>query len=70
MHQAALLGEAIHDSKKFGWELGETKVTHNWENMVMAVQGQDWKFEFLIKEAILVGYSEINQALSSVECRN
>jgi pyruvate/2-oxoglutarate dehydrogenase complex dihydrolipoamide dehydrogenase (E3) component len=39
MHQAALLGEAIHDSKKFGWELGETKVTHNWENMVMAVQG-------------------------------
>lgn len=27
MHQAALLGGAIKDSKKFGWELDEEKGT-------------------------------------------
>ncbi|KAJ8400660.1 hypothetical protein AAFF_G00394290 [Aldrovandia affinis] len=36
MHQAALLGTALQDSRKFGWEFEET-VKHNWETMKMAV---------------------------------
>jgi hypothetical protein len=28
MHQASLLGEAIEDSKHFGWNVGEKK--HDW----------------------------------------
>jgi thioredoxin reductase (NADPH) len=36
MHQAAQLGEAMKDAKEYGWELPEP--THNWENMVNAVQ--------------------------------
>ncbi|XP_075220211.1 thioredoxin reductase 1 isoform X2 [Lycorma delicatula] len=35
-HQAALLGEAIEDSKYYGWLAGE-KVEHNWETLKNAV---------------------------------
>ncbi|KAK2576250.1 hypothetical protein KPH14_005617 [Odynerus spinipes] len=39
MHQAALLGEAIHEAKSFGWELPDTKtITNNWEALRSAVQ--------------------------------
>lgn len=39
MHQAALLGEAIHDSKFYGWEVPELKdIKHNWEVLRNAVQ--------------------------------
>jgi len=37
MHQAALLGESIHDAKEYGWDVPE-KTTHNWEKMVEGVQ--------------------------------
>ncbi|XP_060529226.1 thioredoxin reductase 2, mitochondrial isoform X2 [Cylas formicarius] len=37
MHQAALLGEAIHDAKSYGWQVGDN-VSHSWENLKDAVQ--------------------------------
>lgn len=37
MHQAALLGEAVNDSRHFGWEIPE-KVSFNWEKLVEGVQ--------------------------------
>lgn len=37
MHQAALLGHALKDSRKFGWEFSE-QVQHNWESMREAIQ--------------------------------
>ncbi|KAK7154743.1 hypothetical protein R3I93_009635 [Phoxinus phoxinus] len=36
MHQTALLGTAIGDARKFGWEFSD-QVTHNWETMRTAV---------------------------------
>lgn len=39
MHQAALLGEAIHEAAAFGWQLPEPKsIKNNWEAMRTAVQ--------------------------------
>ncbi|XP_022907769.1 thioredoxin reductase 2, mitochondrial isoform X2 [Onthophagus taurus] len=39
MHQAALLGEAVHDAQKYGWELPEAStIKHNWESLREAVQ--------------------------------
>ncbi|XP_069353784.1 thioredoxin reductase 3 isoform X2 [Eulemur rufifrons] len=37
MHQAALLGQALQDSRKFGWEYNQ-QARHNWETMVDAIQ--------------------------------
>lgn len=37
MHQAALLGEAIHDARSYGWQVGDS-VSHNWEGLKDAVQ--------------------------------
>ena len=37
MHQAGLLGEAIHDAKKYGWQV-EEKPKHDWGTMVQAIQ--------------------------------
>ncbi|KAM9074346.1 thioredoxin reductase 3 isoform 1-T1 [Megaptera novaeangliae] len=37
MHQAALLGQALTDSRKFGWEYNQ-QVKHNWETMTEAIQ--------------------------------
>ncbi|CAH1285653.1 unnamed protein product [Diabrotica balteata] len=40
MHQAALLGEAIHDAQTYGWQLPQPeKISHNWEALKDAVQG-------------------------------
>ncbi|XP_018616285.2 thioredoxin reductase 1, cytoplasmic-like [Scleropages formosus] len=36
MHQTALLGTALQDSRNFGWEF-DKKVEHNWETMKTAV---------------------------------
>ncbi|XP_016364785.1 thioredoxin reductase 3 isoform X1 [Sinocyclocheilus rhinocerous] len=36
MHQTALLGTAMEDARKFGWEFSD-QVTHNWETMRTAV---------------------------------
>jgi len=37
MHQAALLGQALSDARKFGWEYSQ-QVKHNWETMTEAIQ--------------------------------
>lgn len=40
MHQAALLGEAIHDAKTYGWQLPAAEnISHSWEALKDAVQG-------------------------------
>uniref|UniRef100_A0A8B9LT75 Thioredoxin reductase 1, cytoplasmic n=1 Tax=Astyanax mexicanus TaxID=7994 RepID=A0A8B9LT75_ASTMX len=36
MHQTALMGTALQDARKFGWEFSE-QVSHNWETMKTAV---------------------------------
>ncbi|KAL6430935.1 hypothetical protein ACFW04_007016 [Cataglyphis niger] len=39
MHQAALLGEAVHEAPKFGWQLPDPKtVKIDWEALTTAVQ--------------------------------
>ncbi|XP_020783907.1 thioredoxin reductase 2, tandem duplicate 2 [Boleophthalmus pectinirostris] len=37
MHQAALLGTAVKDAKKFGWQIPEA-LSHDWNTMAGAVQ--------------------------------
>uniref|UniRef100_A0A3P9Q118 thioredoxin-disulfide reductase (NADPH) n=1 Tax=Poecilia reticulata TaxID=8081 RepID=A0A3P9Q118_POERE len=37
MHQAALLGTAVKDAKKYGWQMPET-LRHDWATMAEAVQ--------------------------------
>ncbi|XP_056145374.1 thioredoxin reductase 2, tandem duplicate 2 [Lampris incognitus] len=37
MHQAALLGTAVKDAKKYGWQISEP-VSHDWATMADAVQ--------------------------------
>nr|XP_006120269.2 thioredoxin reductase 3 [Pelodiscus sinensis] len=53
MHQAALLGQALQDSRKFGWEYDE-QVKHNWETMVEAVQNYigslNWGYRVSLRE--------------------
>merc|ERR1711868_25679 len=52
MHQAALLGEAIHDAKSFGWEVAPAQ--HNWQNMVQEVQNHigalNWGYRVALRE--------------------
>ncbi|RZC35543.1 thioredoxin reductase 1, mitochondrial, partial [Asbolus verrucosus] len=39
MHQAALLGEAIHDAQSYGWQLPQAEnIRHDWESLRQAVQ--------------------------------
>ncbi|XP_065155960.1 thioredoxin reductase 2, mitochondrial isoform X1 [Atheta coriaria] len=39
MHQAALLGEAVHDAKSYGWEFPDAdNIKHNWETLRENVQ--------------------------------
>lgn len=38
MHQAALLGEAIHDAKAYGWNIPENDVANEWSTLVESVQ--------------------------------
>ncbi|KAH0630175.1 hypothetical protein JD844_012882, partial [Phrynosoma platyrhinos] len=53
MHQAALLGQALQDSRKFGWEY-EEQVKHNWESMVEAIQNYigslNWGYRVALRE--------------------
>jgi len=53
MHQAALLGQAINDAKKFGWELPEN-VNFNWLTMVEAIQAHigslNWGYRVALRE--------------------
>lgn len=38
MHQAALLGQAMHDAPHFGWSNALENQTHDWSTMVEAIQ--------------------------------
>uniref|UniRef100_A0A8D2D2E3 thioredoxin-disulfide reductase (NADPH) n=1 Tax=Sciurus vulgaris TaxID=55149 RepID=A0A8D2D2E3_SCIVU len=53
MHQAALLGQALQDSRKFGWEYNQ-QVKHNWETMTEAVQNHigslNWSYRLSLRE--------------------
>uniref|UniRef100_A0ABI7XA72 thioredoxin-disulfide reductase (NADPH) n=1 Tax=Felis catus TaxID=9685 RepID=A0ABI7XA72_FELCA len=53
MHQAALLGQALNDSRKFGWEYGQ-QVKHNWETMTEAIQNHisslNWGHKLSLRE--------------------
>jgi len=76
MHQAALLGEAIKDSSKFGWEADQEKVNHNWESMVQGVQdyigGLNWNYKLELRDKnvkYLNSYGVIKDK-HTIECTN
>ncbi|NXU47969.1 TRXR1 reductase, partial [Turnix velox] len=53
MHQAALLGQALEDSHKFGWQFTED-VKHNWMTMTESVQNYigslNWGYRVALRE--------------------
>ncbi|XP_054935394.1 thioredoxin reductase 3 isoform X3 [Physeter macrocephalus] len=53
MHQATLLGQALTDSRKFGWEYHQ-QVKHNWETMSKAIQNHigslNWSYQRALRE--------------------
>ncbi|XP_058164637.1 thioredoxin reductase 1, cytoplasmic isoform X1 [Dasypus novemcinctus] len=53
MHQAALLGQALQDSRNYGWKVEET-VKHDWEKMTEAVQNYigslNWGYRVALRE--------------------
>ncbi|XP_019400317.1 PREDICTED: thioredoxin reductase 1, cytoplasmic isoform X2 [Crocodylus porosus] len=53
MHQAALLGQALKDSRKFGWQFTE-EVKHSWETMTEAVQNYigslNWGYRVALRD--------------------
>ncbi|XP_019370888.1 PREDICTED: thioredoxin reductase 1, cytoplasmic isoform X1 [Gavialis gangeticus] len=54
MHQAALLGQALKDSRKFGWQFTEEAVKHSWETMTEAVQNYigslNWGYRVALRD--------------------
>nr|XP_020660084.1 thioredoxin reductase 1, cytoplasmic [Pogona vitticeps] len=54
MHQTALLGQAIKDAPRFGWQLDETAIKHSWESMTEAVQNYigslNWGYRVSLRE--------------------
>ncbi|KYO36441.1 thioredoxin reductase 1, cytoplasmic isoform X1 [Alligator mississippiensis] len=54
MHQAALLGQALKDSHKFGWQFTEEAVKHSWETMTEAVQNYigslNWGYRVALRD--------------------
>ncbi|MBN3295271.1 TRXR1 reductase, partial [Amia calva] len=52
MHQAALLGQALRESRKYGWEFKE-KVTHNWGLLRQAVQKHVSSLSFSYRQALM-----------------
>lgn len=53
MHQAALLGQALKDSRKFGWEYDE-HVKHNWDTMKENIQNYigslNWGYRVALRD--------------------
>ncbi|KGL77216.1 Thioredoxin reductase 1, cytoplasmic, partial [Tinamus guttatus] len=53
MHQAALLGQALQDARKFGWQFTE-EVKHNWMTMTESVQNYigslNWGYRVALRE--------------------
>uniref|UniRef100_A0A674EQF9 thioredoxin-disulfide reductase (NADPH) n=1 Tax=Salmo trutta TaxID=8032 RepID=A0A674EQF9_SALTR len=54
MHQTALLGTSMQDAQKFGWELPEETVKHNWETMKTAVNNYigslNWGYRVALRD--------------------
>ena len=47
MHQSALLGEAVHDSREFGWQTPPvTEIKHSWETMRENIQNHIGSLNF------------------------
>ncbi|XP_073940365.1 thioredoxin reductase 1, cytoplasmic isoform X1 [Castor canadensis] len=57
MHQAALLGQALQDSRNYGWKVEDT-VKHDWEQMTEAVQNHigslNWGYRVALREKKVV----------------
>ncbi|KFO30273.1 Thioredoxin reductase 1, cytoplasmic [Fukomys damarensis] len=57
MHQAALLGQALQDSRNYGWKVEDT-VQHDWEKMTEAVQNHigslNWGYRVALREKKVV----------------
>ncbi|XP_029811079.1 thioredoxin reductase 1, cytoplasmic [Suricata suricatta] len=53
MHQAALLGQAVQDSRNYGWKIEES-VKHDWDKMTEAVQNYigslNWGYRVSLRE--------------------
>ncbi|XP_067908273.1 thioredoxin reductase 3 isoform X2 [Heterodontus francisci] len=53
MHQAAILGQGLRDSRKFGWEFGD-EVHHNWDKMKEAIQNYigslNWGYRVALRD--------------------
>ncbi|NXF02577.1 TRXR1 reductase, partial [Smithornis capensis] len=53
MHQAALLGQALQDSRKFGWQFTE-EVKHSWMTMTESVQNYigslNWGYRVALRD--------------------
>uniref|UniRef100_A0A8C3AEH7 thioredoxin-disulfide reductase (NADPH) n=1 Tax=Cyclopterus lumpus TaxID=8103 RepID=A0A8C3AEH7_CYCLU len=53
MHQTAVLGTAMQDARKFGWEFSET-VKHNWDTMKTAVNNYigslNWGYRVALRD--------------------
>ncbi|XP_022104980.1 thioredoxin reductase 1, cytoplasmic-like [Acanthaster planci] len=53
MHQAALLGEALKDAKKYGWEVSES-AKHEWNLLVEGVQDHigslNWGYKVALRD--------------------
>jgi len=76
MHQAALLGEAIKDAGKYGWEIKQENVQHNWETMIQAVQDYigslNWNYKLELRDKnvkYLNGYGVIKDN-NTIEATN
>nr|XP_023668375.1 thioredoxin reductase 1, cytoplasmic [Paramormyrops kingsleyae] len=54
MHQAALLGQAVQDSRRFGWEF-EQQVSHCWSCMTAAVQKRIKALNFSCRQELRDG---------------
>lgn len=54
MHQAALLGHAIEDSKLYGWDVDKAQPTHNWTVLKEGVQAHigslNWGYRTALRD--------------------
>ena len=71
--QAAQLGDAIKDSRSFGWSTPEEKIDHDWSKMVAAVQDHigslNWGYKVQLRDknvSLMILQGDINGAASIV----
>eukprot|EP00053_Salpingoeca_punica_P013134 m.118397 g.118397 ORF g.118397 m.118397 type:complete len:486 (-) comp16117_c0_seq1:873-2330(-) len=61
MHQAGLLGHALHDAGQYGWAVPEN-VTHSWESLVRSVQdyigGLNWNYRVQLRDKQVTYFNE------------